>query len=624
MRAVTGNLVILAFIVIFSILVFGATKEFSEARPLGDVLEENIDLKTVQLEQNSYILDRHGEIVSEIYGPVNRINLTYDEIPENVKGAFLSAEDQSFYEHKGFDLAGIARAFIVNYQNESTSQGGSTITQQLVRNVYLSGEKTYERKLTELLYAYQLEQKLSKEKIIELYVNAVYFHNGIYGIEAASNYYFSKSAEELSLAETAFLSSVPNSPERYNPLKYSERTHERKEWILQKMLETDWITREEFDNALDEEIVLSLQEKTDSYPDYVTYIHHELEQLISEKEGYSAQLRNAGSSEERQETEQRLKERTKTILNQGVIIETALNPELQEQAAKIVRLNTGGSLQAAAVIIDHTENETAAITGGTDYQKFNFHRGFQAYRQPGSSLKPLLVFAPFIEETGLKSKDIIDASPFSKNGYNPKNSGGGVYGRVAMETAFMNSYNTAAVRMMDTISPETAFSYMRGFDFTHLNNHEPVLPAALGGLGNGVSVLEMTQAYTAFANDGKYKAPRGIRKVTDLHGNTLYEWSSRNKEVWSPETAGEINKMMNKTITSGTGRQAAFSAQGFIGGKTGTTNDYYDLWFIGSSNKYTSGVWVGYDTPAPVPAGSRQSHLHIWKQIMMEAQKIKQ
>lgn len=617
MRAFTGNIFIFIFLFVFSIFFTLSIREYTNAKTIDEVLEENVNIDTIQLAENSIILDRNGEKIADIYSGENRVYLPYEEIPSHVIHAFIATEDQSFFEHKGFDLKGITRALLVNMKNESIEQGASTITQQLARNLFLTNEKTYERKLSELMYAYKLEKQLSKEDILEKYINSIYFQNGTYGIEAASQFYFNKSVKDLSLAETAFLCAIPNNPNLYNPLKNMEKTDERKEWILTKMLEEKYIDKDEFDEAISEEIVLNIGDKADFFPDYTTYVYEELKWLVGKTEGFVSRIAGAIDAEEKKQIEQQLDERVQALLKEGIIIETSLDPTVQTAAVQTVNdYLSNSNLQGATAVIDHKRHEIVAITGGKNYKKFDFHRGFQAYRQPGSAIKPLLAFAPYIEETGSTEQTIIDASPFTKNGYTPKNYGGVQYGPVPMQVALKHSYNTAAVRLFDSLGPQHVFEkYMEKFDFQRIVEADYNLPSALGGFTYGVSVLEMAQAFTSFMTDGVYYSPKAIKRVTDKDGNELYAWPKVEREVWSKHTATEMKKMLRRVVTEGTARQISFRNSSYIGGKTGTSDNYYDLWFVGSTDRYTSAVWLGYDEPRSVGSGIR-THLHIWSSIM--------
>ncbi|MCE7793591.1 transglycosylase domain-containing protein [Salipaludibacillus sp. CUR1] len=618
MRIFIGNLFILIFISVFSLLFMEMAKELSSTQSVHRVLEESVELEDVRLSSNSLILDRHGNVISDVFTSENRISLPFKEIPTPVVNAFVAAEDQSFYDHPGFDLSGIARAFMVNVQSGSIEQGGSTITQQLARNLYLSHSQNYERKLSELLYSYQIEREFSKEEIMELYINSVYFSNGVYGIEAAADYYFGLSAQDLSLAQTAFLCAVPNNPSHYNPLTGKEAVHERKAWILQKMYEQGFLENEELETALEEEIVLHPFEKKDQYPDYVTYVLYELEQLISNEEGYAQRLRTSSNNEERADITASLKARVQEVLASGITIETALAPDIQAHTVSTVNDHLSQTdIQGAVSVIDHHSSEIVALTGGTSYNKFDFHRGFQAFRQPGSAIKPLLVFAPFLEETNAGINSIIDASPIKRGAYEPQNFGGAVYGKVPLETAFKHSYNTAAVRILDMVGVEESFSYLNKFDFSRVTSDDQRLPAALGGFSTGMSVNELTQAYTVFAAKGIYTSPKAIQTVKNAEGDILFEWAETGKEVWNEETINKMKKMMEKVTSEGTGRTARFNTQGYIGGKTGTTNDFQDLWFIGSSSQYTAGVWIGKDEPASLYRESQNNlHTSLWREIM--------
>jgi penicillin-binding protein 4 len=306
-------------------------------------------------------------------------------------------EDEHFYNHRGFDITGIARAIWVNAQSDSFEQGGSTISQQLARNLFLSNEKTYNRKLKELLYSYQLERKHSKEKILELYANAIYFQNGIYGIETAAHYYFRKSVQHVSLAEIAFLCAIPNNPTLYDPLKNYENTKKRQKLILAKLLEKGFITKEEQQQAVKEQIQIKQKEHIDLYPDYVTYVHYELKELISRQEGFHEKINNAKNDADKEKIERQLNDQVKHLLASGIKVYTGLDQNIQRIATQSLQHHLPGKIEGAAVVIDHSTHQIAAIVGGKQYKKNSFHRGFQAYRQPGSAIKPLLVYGPLLK-----------------------------------------------------------------------------------------------------------------------------------------------------------------------------------------------------------------------------------
>ncbi|WP_444685017.1 transglycosylase domain-containing protein [Alkalicoccus luteus] len=605
-RTGLGFTAVAALAAAFTFLSGELLKQIPETPTIHEVLDEEIQFDAAAMTLNSRIMDRHGVLVSDVYSGENRIFTPLHEMPEVAANMFLAVEDRNFYEHRGFDGNGIARALMVNLQAQEIDQGGSTITQQVARNLYLTHEQTYERKLSEILYAYQMEREMSKEDILELYMNSIYFANGVYGFESASQFYFSRPSSELSLAEITFLGAIPNSPSRFDPLVNSEATMERQEVMLERMVSAGILSESQISEALDEQIVLDLSERTDDFPDYVSYVHHEFEELLIDQENLD---REAAS------------ERAQKLLQQGVIIETALDPTIQNAVTEVIndRFSTS-DIQAAASVIDHETNEITAITGGTAYQKFDFHRGWQASRSPGSTIKPLLSFGPYMDETGEnKAGSYIDSGPFSKNDYRPRNFGGAEYGVVTLEQAFKQSHNTAAVRMLDKISPETGFSYLRKFDFPTLKEEDIRLPAALGGFSEGMSVNDMTRAYTVFQQKGEYRTPRAIRQVTTLDGDVIVEGESASIRVYSEETADTIRGMMKRTVESGTGTAAHYDTAGYLGGKTGTSDEYHDLWFIGSNDWYTTGIWIGRDQPQSLESQSRdQVHTRLWRSIMQE------
>jgi penicillin-binding protein 1A len=582
------------------------------------VLDENLQIKEVHLPQTSYIKAGNGQVISEIHQPVNRVYLSSDDISPFLKDVFITAEDQHFYDHAGFDIVAIGRALAINIQSDDIEQGASTITQQLARNVFLNHEQSYNRKLSEILYAYELERKFSKKEILELYINAIYFQNGAYGIEAASRLYFQKSAEDLSKAQLAFLAAIPNNPSFYDPVKHFDRTKKRQERLIDQLKEEKLLSKENAETIKSESISLQMKQRIDLYPDYVTHVEAELRELISKKEGYHKKLSFA-DDQKKAELNAQLDEGIARLMEQGIIVETALNPALQEKAkSSLEKRLPYKDVEGAAAVIDNASNEIAAIAGGKNYKKYDFNRAFQAYRQPGSAIKPLLVYAPYIERTNASLQDQVDAGTFCKNGYCPQNFGGVRYGMVSLEKAFIHSYNTPAVRLLDSMGIEIGFKDLSQFGFKMASKKDHVLSAAVGGFSYGMTPLELTSAYTVFANEGHYRPARSIRKVTNLEGELLYSWDDPSVQIWSSKTTNKLRQLMAKTVQSGTGRKASLP-NGYAGGKTGTTNGYKDYWFIGLTGQYTAGIWVGKDNPSTLASIQSQApQLLIWKDIMSE------
>ncbi|WP_299087575.1 transglycosylase domain-containing protein [uncultured Metabacillus sp.] len=592
---------------------FAAGKESKAVKGLGTVLEKKIPIEAIELAQNSYIFDHEGELISEITSnQQNRVYIRYENIPEAVKVLYIASEDQRFFEHIGFDAAGMLRAVFINAKNQAVEQGGSTITQQLARNVYLSHEQTYNRKLSELLYSYQLEKNFTKEQILEAYLNAIYFGNGTYGIGTAATFYFSRQIQELHLAELVFISAIPNNPTMYDPIKNFGKTKDRQERLLSLLYQTGTISKQEMEEAVHYPITLSINKKVDSYPDYVTFVHEELKQLISEKEGYAKKL---AKSQNKEQIEKQLSERVNDIISKGIIIHTALDSSIQTKLDNALEQHIPSDrVQGAAAVIDHQSHKIVALSGGKDYKKYSFHRAYQAYRHPGSAIKPLLDYAPYIDLTGATANSKIDAGAFCKADYCPENYSKKNYGMVSLETALKYSYNTAAVRMLDKIGIDTGLSYLEPFGFSALLQNDYELSAALGALD--ISPLEITGAYTAFANNGLYVENHAIHKVTDLSGKTLYEWKENPVRVWKETTNDQMRKLLAAVVKSGTGQKAAVSSE-YVGGKTGTSSDYRDLWFVGLTDRYTAGVWVGKDQAGNVSNLYDQGpQLLIWRDIM--------
>ncbi|WP_226529150.1 transglycosylase domain-containing protein [Metabacillus niabensis] len=615
MRRLFGWICIFIMVPIFLLCGFIAGKESQAVKGLGTVLDEKIPIDSVQLVENSYIFDHEGRLISEIVtDQQNRTYLSYEDIPDVVKTVYIESEDKRFFEHIGFDAAGMLRAVLINSQSQSVEQGGSTITQQLARNVYLSHEQSYNRKLSELLYSYQLEKNFTKEQILEAYLNAIYFGNGTYGIGSASSYYFNKQIQELSLAELVFISAIPNNPTMYDPVKNFHATKERQERLLQILYEHGSISSDELQDAMKDSINLSIKTRTDTNADYVTYVHHELKQLIAEKEGFAQQ---AESSKNNDTLEKQLNEKVNQVLSKGVIIHTALETERQNTLVRAIeQYIPSNNIQGSAAVINHKTHKIVALSGGKNYEKYSFNRAYQAYRQPGSAIKPLLDYAPYIDITGATATSKVDAGEFCKDDWCPENYSGKNYGKVTLETALKYSYNTAAVRMLDQIGIEKGFSYLDPFQFANISNSDHQLPAAIGGVSIGVSPLELTNAYTTFGNKGFFYQNHAITKVTDLNGQTLYEWKEEPTRVWKESTNTQMLSLLSAVVKSGTGQKAYFPSD-YIGGKTGTSNNYYDLWFAGLTETYTGAVWVGKDQPANIERMYTQSPQQlIWKEMM--------
>lgn len=619
MRTYLGYITIFLLVPVLTLFIFLSYQEWSLAQSPYHVLDERIPIDSIELSQTSYMTAANGKVISEVSDGGKRSYLKLDDIPLFLENLFIVSEDQKFYEHGGVDLSGISRALLVNSQNDAIEQGGSTITQQLARNVFLTHDRTYNRKLSELLYAYQLERKKSKQEIMELYLNAIYFSNGAYGIEAASQFYFSKSTRELSKAELAFLAAIPNNPEHYNPLKHFDATKKRQERLLKQMVAEGDLEQMEYDRLIKSTIRLNLSTPVELYPDYVTYVHQELKNLVASSEGLSKPLQSSDESV-RQKAEAELGNKVEKLLHSGVTIHTALDTKLQTQSKTALQSKIGvNDIEGAIVVIQHHTHELVSLIGGKDYKKNSFNRSYQSYRQPGSAIKPLLDYAPYLEETGADINQLVSGASYCSNSYCPKNYSGDSYGMVTLRTAFAQSYNTPAIRLFEKTGMKRSFSYLDAFDFKRITMNDHHISSAIGGFEYGMSPLELTNAYTSF-QDGNYQPARAIIKVTDKQGKTIYSWKDKPKEVWSKNTVSKMRTLLHEVTLTGTGRKAYFPAE-YVGGKTGTTNDVKDMWFVGLTANYTTGVWIGKDKPANLQAiYSRSPHTLIWKDISRTAE----
>ena len=609
------TIIMLVFICIFLSL---TVKEIKQSTSFPKLLDTKIHLNKQLISKTSYLLDNTGKVFSEIYLPTNNIPLQDKEIPSIVKDAFVISEDKHFYEHHGFDITAIGRAFVYNANQKDTEQGASTITQQLARNMMQSFEKTYNRKLRELLYAYQIEKKWSKEKILTEYVNTIYFGNNAYGMEAAALHYFSKSTQKLSNAELIFLVSIPNNPTLYNPITSFQNTKKRQERLIDLLAQKHSITQKEASIWKKEKITLTIRKKVDLYPDYATYVEDEFKELVAKEYGFQRRLKNA-NDQEKEKIRKELDSKVDLLLKNGVEIHTALQPTLQKAAVNSLNQTLSNiDVQGAIVAIDQNKHRITAIVGGKNYQKYNFNRSYQAFRQPGSSIKPLLVYGPYLQETHTSIYKKVSANAFCNGNYCPSNYSGKNYGMVTLETAFKYSYNTPAVRLLDHVGIKNAFSYLNKFSFQQITEKDYQLSAALGGFTNGMTLLEMTDAYTTFGNNGNYQKARAITKVTDINGKTLMKWEDSPVEVWDKTTNNSMRSLLKTTVKSGTAKSAYFPSS-YLGGKTGTTNDYKDYWIIGLTNNRTVGVWIGKDQPVNLKRiENKKLHLKIWKDMLLK------
>jgi penicillin-binding protein 1A len=535
------------------------------------------------------ILARDGSVLSE-RGSAHQY-MPIAMLPKRVTDAVVATEDRRFYSHWGIDPSGMLRAAFANLRAGRVAQGGSTLTQQLAKNMFLSPERTMSRKLEEFVLALWLEVRLSKDEILELYLNRVYFGGGAYGIEAAAQRYFDKSARELSLAEAAVIAGLLKAPSKYAPSASPTLAVARGKTVLLKMYEHGVISKGEQLRAAAEPVkfVDGKGKKPDSANDYaVDYILENMPPLAG-----------SGQSE--------------------IVVETTIDRDLQRRAAEIVarELKAQGSVlkasQAALIILD-TDGGIRAMVGGRDYTQSQFNRATKARRQPGSAFKPFVYMTAL--EAGFTADSLIYDAPLTIGEWSPRNDNGKYLGPVTMRQALAQSINSVAVRLMLETSAEKVAAMANRLGIVSELRPDPSM--ALGT--SEVSLTEMTGAFTTFANGGRSVEPHAIRRVRMSSGRMLYTRAAPGDvQALDPHHVAAINDMLHAGMTWGTGRRAAIPGH-MAGGKTGTTQDFRDAWFVGYTAHLAGGVWAGNDNGQPmnhVMGGGLPAT--IWQQVMRVA-----
>jgi penicillin-binding protein 1A len=590
------------------------------------------DRDTFRQAETSLVYDIKGKPISVLKGEKDVYYLEYKEIPETAIKAMISIEDKKYMSHEGVDLLAIIRAMTALIKNEGDiTQGASTITQQLARNIFLSNEVTYERKLKEIFIAIELEKKYSKEDILEFYLNNIYFANGYYGIEAASKGYFNKSAKDLSLSEVAFLCAIPNNPTIYNPLHHMDNTKARRNRILDHMYQDGRIGLEEYNKASNQEITLSLSKvKKNNYVD--TYVSYCAIRALMEKQGFEFQYRFDNKEQQEKYEEQYYDlyyKIQKSLYFEGYRIYTSIDMKKQKLLQQAVdntlkdygEVNKEGiyTLQGAAVSIDNSTGKVVAIVGGRSqkYNGYTLNRGYQSYRQPGSAIKPLIVYTPIFERGYYPDSTVVD-EPI-KGG--PSNSGGAYSGRMELRKAIEVSKNTIAWKMFEELTPNVGLSYLLNMNFSKIDKNDYIPAASLGGFTIGTSPVELTSAYAALENDGIFREPTCIVKILDAEGNEVVGEINKQKRIYETNAARIMTNVLEGVMKRGTGKGLTLTNM-TSAGKTGTTNNNKDGWFVGYTPYYTTGVWVGYDLPKSLNNlyGSKHPGT-IWKTYMNEIHK---
>ena len=582
---------------------------------------------TFRKSQTSIAYDINGKTLSVLKGEKDVYYIEYEDIPIYVKQAIISTEDKRFYKHNGIDYRGIMRAAVAMIQDGEVTQGGSTITQQLARTVFLSNERTWERKIEEMYIAVELEKKYSKEEILEFYLNNVYFANGYYGIEAAAQGYFGTDVSHLSLSQMIYLCAIPNNPTLYNPLTHADKTQARRDRILKSMLEDQVISESSYQTAVAEQIKTTEPEEIkNNYAE--TYTYYCATRALMELEGFEFQTVFSDDEEKTaydREYQSLYDTCNKKLFTGGYRIYTSLDLDAQSQLQASVDEVLAGfgeksdegiyELQGAAVCIDNTTGMVRAIIGGRsqdDVEGYTLNRAFQSFRQPGSAIKPLIVYTPALERGYTPDTTVVD-EPIADG---PVNGDDTYSGAMSLRQAVARSKNTIAWKIFEELTPEVGISYLEAMGFSNLDANDKRLPASIGGFTNGVSPLEMAKGYATIKNDGGYRNPTCIMKITDADGEVIYQADQTASVIYKENACRQMTDMLQMVITSGTGRGYSLGMMP-CAGKTGTTNDNKDGWFVGYTPYYTTSVWVGYDIPKEVPGlGGGTYPGKIWHSFM--------
>lgn len=592
---------------------------------------DGIDLDSLTMDSNSnivYLDPNTGEEKNllTLSSDENRIWVDLDATPKNLQNAFIAIEDERFPIHNGVDIKRTLKATLTYFLDKLTgksgqaSLGGSTITQQLIKNITGDDEQTISRKISEISKAIDLEKKLSKDQILELYLNCIFLSQNCHGVQTAANLYFDKDVSQLNLAECASIASITQNPALYDPFINPDKNKEKQELVLAKMLSLGYITQEEYDEAVNYPLTFSKDTAATKKEEIITsyYVDQVVRDAISrlQEKGYSESLA------------------TKMVYSGGLKIYCAYDPEIQSIVEEYY-YNTNNfpdsSAQSSIVIIDPSDGRVVAMAGGIGEKEasFTLNRAAQSPRQPGSTIKPLAVYAPALDNGTINTSTRVMDKRKSYDGWVPRNySYTYSNSEVGLDYALQQSLNTVPVEIMSDMGIQTSFDFMtQKLGFTTLVEAEEIngeiytdlgyAQLALGGLTHGATNIEMTAAYCIFPNQGVYNKPYTFTEIKNESGETILTGrdSDTTWEAIKPETAAIMNRYLNSVVTSGTGRGAALSDGTFTAGKTGTTSENFDRWFIGYSPYYVASVWYGYDTPASIEMSSNPC-IPVWKNVM--------
>ncbi|OLP20393.1 penicillin-binding protein [Leptolyngbya sp. 'hensonii'] len=549
--------------------------------------------------ETTHIYDIRGKLLATVHGEANREVIPLDRISPHLKRAVLAIEDSHFYSHKGINPAGVARALLVNLERKETVEGGSTVTMQLIKNLFLTPERSLSRKVAEAVLAMRVEQIMTKNQIFELYLNQVYWGHNTYGVETAAESYFGKSASNLTLAESAMMAGLIQAPENYSPFLNYKIAKQRQVTVLNRMKELGWITAQE--EAAAKKQSIKLGRITSFQRSRAPYITEAVVQELTKRFGRDA------------------------VLKGGMRVQTTIDMRLQRIAEETVRRGHDNLLyqgvyadQMSLVAVDPRTHFVKAMVGGVDYKKSQYNRAIQAMRQPGSAFKPFVYYTAFATGRYAPDSAIADSPVSYPDGYEmyqPKNYDGTFMGVITIRKALEVSRNIPAIRLGQEVGLNKVIEVCRTLGIK--SPIEPVISLPLGAVD--LTPMEMAGAYATFANTGWHSEPTFIVQVTDSNGNLLLDNTPKPQLVLDPWAAASLNEVLQGVINRGTATVAQIGRP--AAGKTGTTSSERDIWFVGYVPQLAAAVWVGNDDYSPLGHGATGGTFvaPIWRDFMEQA-----
>ena len=611
---------------------------YAKVRPELDHCREVAYDKLAQMQRQDFHMLSDTEIYDkndQLIGLINAGHYEYvpiSQISMNLQNAYIAQEDRRFKSHTGVDWIATFRAGLALIKNRGEiTQGGSTITQQVVKNTYLTQEQSFTRKIVEILLAPEIEKKYSKADIMEFYCNTNFYGNHCYGVEAASRYYFGKDASDLESYEAAVLVGISNSPTAYNPVRNPEASLKKRNDVLHSMLEVGYLSEDAYESAISQPLSIVQEEGEGSNENYMSsYAIHcaalalmkldnfQFQYIFKDKSDYDTYMENYQATYTEKADDIRAGGyRIYTTLDQD--LQTALQSQLDNVLSPYTELQDNGkyALQGAGVIVDNMTNSVVAVVGGRGTEDV-YNRAYLSARQPGSTIKPLIDYAPAFDTGEYYPARLVNDHKW-ENG--PSNSGGSYYGNVSVREALNRSLNTVAWQILTDIGVDYGLNYLGEMEFqklTYIDNGVPSL--SIGGFTNSVRVVDMAKAYSTLANGGVYNDQTCIRRIDHEHNGELTKnLKAHSQVVYQQDSAYMLTDILKGTLTEsyGTGYGLALENDMPAAGKTGTTNSSKDTWFCGYTRYYTTAIWVGYDTPRAMPGIYGKTYAgKIWKQVM--------